>query len=370
MELRSVDCQNLDVRIAEQNPLGTGNKVVETGADADNQIGILAQCVCCQTAGNTDAADAQFKAVRQSGVASLCLGYRNVKLTSKLHNGFARFGVTNAAAGNQERLLCGLNQLYSLLYFICICAAAGDVMYTLLEEVIRILKALALYVLRQADADSTAVSGVGQYAECVNQCRHQLFRTGNAIPVLGNRLEAIGSGDAQVVRNFHLLQYRIRLAGCERVRREQQQRNVVDGCGQRCSYHVCCARADGRRASDDLAAVVLLRIRDSSMCHALLVSALIYTQTTRVFIQRLSQTNYHAVSKDGEDAVYERLLYAVKFDVLLVQELYNCLTYCHLCLAHNCFLLIHKHSSYIHNFCFAVPCFCCTQYTIFTKNKL
>ena len=209
--------------------------------------------------------------------------------------------------------------------------AACNVMYALLEEVIRKIEALTLYILRERDNCRAAVCGVGQDAHCIDHRAHQLLRTGNAIPVLGNRLEAVRSG--------HGLENRIRLTGCEVIGREQQQRDVVDGSGQCCGYHVCCANADGRGAGDDLAAVVLLCVADGGVCHALLVAALVNSQVARILFQRLSETDYHAVTEDCEHAVYEGFLFAVHLDVLLVQELDDRLTDCHSGFAHCVFLL-------------------------------
>ena len=84
---------------------------------------------------------------------------------------------------------------------------------------------------------------------------------------------------------------------------------------------------------------MLLCIRNCNMCHALLVAALVYSQMARILVQCLSKANYHAMSEDGKDTIYKGLLYAIKLNVLLVQELDNSLTYCHFGLTHNYFLL-------------------------------
>ena len=207
-------------------------------------------------------------------------------------------------------------------------------MDALLEEVVRIFIALALYVLRQGDDGGAAVCGIGQHAHRVDHCAHHLLRARNAVPVTRDRLEAVGCGHGQVVRYLELLEHRVRLTGCKRVRREQQQRQVVDRRGERCGYHVRCANTDRGRARDDLAAVVLLGIRDRCVRHALLVAALINTQVARILLQRLAKAHYHAVAEDREDAVHERFYLAVHLDVLLVQELDDRLTYCHFGFTH------------------------------------
>ena len=82
------------------------------------------------------------------------------------------------------------------------------------------------------------------------------------------------------------------------------------------------------------AAVVLLCVADGGVRHALLVAALVNSQVTRILFQRLSETDYHAVTEDREHAIYEGFLFAVHLDVLLVQELDDRLTDCHSGFAH------------------------------------
>ena len=267
-------------------------------------------------------------------MARLGLRYRDVERLAELHHGLAGLGVTDAAARDQHRLLRSLDHLNCLVHLVVVRDAAGNVMDALLEEVVRIFKALALYVLRQGDHCSAAVCGVGQHAHRVDHCAHYLLRARNTVPVLGDRLEAVGSGHGQVGRYLELLEHRIRLTGRERVRREQQQRDVVDRSGEGCGDHVRRADTDRGRARDDLAAVVLLCVADRSVRHALLVAALVYAEMARIFLKRLAEADDHAVAEDREDAVHERLYLAVHLDVLLVQELDDCLTYCHFGLTH------------------------------------
>ena len=103
MELGSIDCQNLNIRVAEQHPLGAGYEVVETSADTDNKVAVLAECVRRQTAGYADAADCQIKRIRQAGMAGLGLRNRNVERLAEVHCGLTGLGVTNAAACDEHR---------------------------------------------------------------------------------------------------------------------------------------------------------------------------------------------------------------------------------------------------------------------------
>ena len=105
MELGGVDGEHLNIRIAEQHPLGTGNEVIETGADTNNEVAVLAECVRRQTSGYADAADCQLKRIRQAGMAGLGLRNRNVERLAEVHCGLTGLGVTNAAACDEHRLL-------------------------------------------------------------------------------------------------------------------------------------------------------------------------------------------------------------------------------------------------------------------------
>ena len=146
----SIDCQNLNIRVAEQHPLGAGYEVVETSADTNNEVAVLAECVRRQTAGYADAADSQLERIRQAGVAGLCLRNRNVERLAEVHCGLTGLGVANAAACDEHRLLGGLDELDCLVNVVIISYAACNVMYALLEEVIRKIEAHPLYILRGA----------------------------------------------------------------------------------------------------------------------------------------------------------------------------------------------------------------------------
>ena len=251
-------------------------------------------------------------------MAGLGLGDRDAEGLTEVHDGLAGLGVAYAAARDDHGLLGRLDEADRLVDLVVVRDAAGDVMDALLEEVVREVKALALDVLGHGDDCGAAVCGVGQHAHGVDHRGHELLGARDAVPILCDRLEAVGRGHRQVAGDLELLEDRIRLTGGEGVRREEQKRQVVDGRGQRGGDHIGCADADGRRAGNDLAAVVLLGVGDGGVRHALLVAALVDAQVAGVFLQRLAQADDHAVPEDREDAVHERLLHAVKLDVLLV----------------------------------------------------
>ena len=79
---------------------------------------------------------------------------------------------------------------------------------------------------------------------------------------------------------------------------------------------------------------MLLGVADRGVGHALLVAALIHAQVPRILIERLAETDDHAVAENGEDAVHKRLHLAVHLNVLLVQELDDGLTDCHFGFTH------------------------------------
>ncbi|EGH66351.1 hypothetical protein PSYAC_15891 [Pseudomonas syringae pv. actinidiae str. M302091] len=66
---------------------------------------------------------------------------------------------------------------------------------------------------------------------------------------------------------------------------------------------------------------------DGGVAHALLVTALMNHQITAVLLQRLPKTQHIAVAEDGENARDELALYAVDFDILIIEKLHQGLSH-------------------------------------------
>jgi len=70
------------------------------------------------------------------------------------------------------------------------------------------------------------------------------------------------------------------------------------------------------------------------MRHALLVAALVHHQVAGVLFKGLAQAQHIAVAENGEHAGDELALYAVDFDVLVIQELHQGLGHGQSCCGH------------------------------------
>ena len=241
-----------------------------------------------------------------------------------------RFSVTNAAAADQERLLRVLDDLDSLLQCVLGDRTAVDAPYALLEEINRVVIGFCLYVLRQGDRNCTSVGGISQHAHRGDHVGHDLLRTVDAAPVLGDSLERVVRRDGQVLRLLHLLENRVRLAGRIDVARQDQNRDVVCGSGRSSGDHVARAGADGRGGREDLLAAHLLGIADSSQRHALLVLALIDNHVLELLLNAVGKADNVAVAGQHKDALDELVLNLVAIhvdvaDILVFEEADECL---------------------------------------------
>src|SRR5690606_25893411 len=96
---------------------GTGGEILETGADADDEIGLSRDRVCARRTGDADGPQIERMVPGQRRLAGLRLGDRD---RVAFHEGLQRLagtGVVHAAAGDDHRLagradeLCGFLEL-------------------------------------------------------------------------------------------------------------------------------------------------------------------------------------------------------------------------------------------------------------------
>ena len=207
-------------------------------------------------------------------------------------------------------------------------------MYPAGKEGFRIIPGFALDILRQAERDRTGFRRVGQHAHGVDAGAHQLFRTGDAIPVFTHRAKRVVSGNAEIVALFDLLQHRVRLAGRKHIARQQQQRDAVGGRGGGSGNHVRRAGANGGGAGNNLTTQGLSGKTGGDMRHPLLVTPLIDPHFTAILFKGLAHSQHVAVAKDSKDAFDELMLFAIDFQVLVIQELHQRLRHCQSQFAH------------------------------------
>jgi len=238
------------------------------------------------------------------------------------------FRVFDTAATDQERALGLLDRCDRTVERCLGDRAAIHVPDALLEEIIRVVVSFTFDVLRHRNADSAGVSPVGQDPEGIDAGRHQLLWALDTVPVLADGLECVVGCDGHGIREFELLQNRIRLAGGKGVTRQEQQGDSV-GCGcASCRNKVQGTGADRCGHGNNLAAVVLLGIANGRMGHALFVLALVESQAVVTLFEGLADTDDAAMAEDTEDTLDKLLFLAVKTDVLVVHELEQSLSHC------------------------------------------
>ena len=320
VERADVDRKDLHVRVLEA-PLGAGRKVGQTGADGDHEVRLFGNRVGSSAAGDADAAHVQRVVKGDLALAGLRFADGDIELFGKGEGRAPAFGIGHAAADNHHRLLCGFDQVGCRLRFPVGGQLAVDVPHALLQEIVGIVERFRLDVLRHGDADRAGVGGAGQNAHRIDAGGHQLFGALDAVPVFADGAEGVVRRRGNGVELLDLLQHRVGLAAGEGIAGKDEQRDAVRRRGAAGGDHVQRAGADRRRAGNDLAAVLLLRVGNRGVRHALLVVTLEVGQVVTALFERLADTDHAAVAEDAEDAFDELGFLAVKADVLVVEEL-------------------------------------------------
>ena len=199
----------------------------------------------------------------------------------------------------------------------------GDAMHSFCKKGSRIVIRFSLYVLRETNADRSAVRGIGQDAHGIDHRTHQLLRPLDSVPVFHHRLKGIIGGGRKRRALLQLLQHRIRLSGRIGVRWKKKEGDLVHGRRRRRNHHIGSAGSDRRGAGDDFSPVALFGIGDGTVAHSLLIPALHHLDTARIRVQRLSQSERDSMPEDGKKSFYKLGLFPVHADILLIQKLHN-----------------------------------------------
>ena len=327
MEAADIDGRKRYILIAEQ-PLGAGGEVCHAGADSDYAVRFLCDLVGRGGSGNTDAAQAVRMAGPQGALSSLRFTERKAELFTELLNLFARLGIAHAAADDDDRLFGSLDDFSDIFQFLFHRHRPGDPVYPLYEEAFRIVIRFSFHILRKGNRHRAGLSRVSQHAHRIDQRAHQLLGTLNPVPILADRLERIVRRNCKGVALLNLLQHRVRLSGRIGIRREYQQRNVVDRRGTAGGDHVGRAGADRGCAGDDLLPVILLRIRDCAVAHALFVSSLHHLDASGIRVKRFAESDRDSMAKQCEECLHELCFFSVSRHILLIQKLYDRLCRC------------------------------------------
>ena len=318
-----------------ENPFRGGGKIAEAGADADHQVGLFRQQVRRQAARLADAADVQGVRRDHRPLPGLGFGEGHPVALGETGQRFARAGVFHPAAADDQRFTAGFDGRHGVRQLRGAGRAAVETVHAARKEGFRVIPGFALHILRQAQRYRAGFRRVGQDAHGVDAGAHQLFRAGNAVPVFADCAESVIGADAEIVALFNLLEHRIRLAGGEDIARQQQQWDAVGAGGAGGGDHVGRSRTDGGGAGDNLPAQGLAGKTGGRVGHPLLVAPLIDAHIAAVLLQRLPQPQDVAMAENRENAFHELQLYAIHFQVLVIEELHQRLRRCQSQFAHD-----------------------------------
>jgi len=319
VELGHVDIEEAHVRILELG-LGGGGEVGVARADADHQVGLAGDDVGPQRPARADRAQAGGVVVGQRALAGLRLPDRDAGRLHEAAQDVRGVAVVDAAAGDDQRLAAGADPPGGAPQQGGVRPVAGDVPDAPPEEGRRVVTGHRLHVLRQGQRHRTGIRRGGQDTHGLRQGGQELLRAGQAIPVTGDRLEAVVDRDVLRMLPFKLLEHGGLEAPGEDVAGQQQHRDAVDGGGRRAGDHVGRAGADRRRAGEGLQAVLHLGVGHGNVHHRLLVAGLVVAEGVRVLLQGLPDAGHVAVAEDAPRPGEEGGFHPVTLDNLVLQE--------------------------------------------------
>ena len=227
-------------------------------------------------------------------------------------------GVDRAAAGDDQRSLRRRDQRRGALDRAPGGWPAPDRPHPLLEEGVGHLGRLRLE--SSGSASTTAPVSAGSVSTRIASSSDGTSCSGRVIrsKKRDTGLNASLAGHDPVVRRLDLLQHGVRRARRERVAREQQHRQPVDGRDRGAGDHVRRARTDRGGACPRREAIALARIGGGDVHHRLLVAGRDVAQVA--LRERLPQAGQVAVPEDAEAAGEERGDLAVTLHLLDREE--------------------------------------------------
>ena len=284
----------------------SGREVLQARAYCENQVRVCRELVRCSGAGHADRTDVERMVPGQGALAGLRLGDRNAVACRELRKHFARLGVMNAAACDEDRLLRACDQLCGRCELASVRSRSRWQMNALIEECSRIVPSFRLHILRERERDGSAFGGIGEHAERLRQTAQQLFRARDPVPIAGHRTKTVVGRDRGVVEIFDLLQHRIGSAAREHIAGQQQHGQPIDVRQRRRGHHVGRARADRSGARHELTPLHRFGIGDCRVRHRLFVVRTMRRQYVAHAGQRFAEPRDVTVAEDREHARNQR----------------------------------------------------------------
>ena len=328
VERAHVDGDEAHVRVVEQ-ALRRGGEVAHAGADRDHQVRLLGDARRRAGALHAVTAERPLRRTAQRALAGVGLAHRDAEPGGHGAQRVPRRRVVHAAAGDDQRPLCRLQQRHRLRDPFRGRRTAFDAPSALGEEVRRVVPGVRLHVLRQRQGHRAGLGRVGEHPHRLRQRGEKLFGAVDAVEEPAHRAKAVVHAHVRRGGVLQLLQHRPLVAGRVVVGGEQQHRHAVDGGGGRAGHHVGGAGPDRAGARQGLGAPHGAGEPGRGMHHRLLVAGLVVGQRSPTLLQGLPQAAHVAVAEDAEDGGYQPPPRTVQLAVLNRQVLHQCLPHGH-----------------------------------------
>ena len=140
-----------------------------------------------------------------SALSGLSLSERNVELLAEGFHSLSGFTVFYPSTYNDKRFLALRKGICQILHFFLRRRYSADSVYSLLEEIFRIIVSLSFHILAKSDSHRSALGRIGKDSHGLNQGGHNHFRSGNSVPVFAKWLKSIIGGNRKTVKVLQLL---------------------------------------------------------------------------------------------------------------------------------------------------------------------
>lgn len=317
-----VEVQEADVRRCEQG-VGGSREVRVAGADAYHQVGQAREFVRCRRARVADAADVLGVVVAQGALAGLGGGDGDTGRRGELRQRLLRAAVVDSAARDDQGAAGGTDRPYRFGQFVGVGGRAAYVPHAVGEELVRPVVRLGLNVLRESESYGACLDRVGEDPHRLQRRRDQRLGARDTVEVPRHRAQTVVDRHVTGVRDFELLEDRVRRAGREGVAGEEQDGEVVDRGERGTGDEVGRAGADRGRHSVRGETVGLPRVTDCRVHHGLFVAALVERHVVAVLDERLAEPGDVPVAEDAPGGLDQAAADAVPLGVLGGQEAYE-----------------------------------------------
>lgn len=317
-----VEVQEADVRRREQG-VGRRGEVRVAGADAYHQVGQTGEFVRRRRTRVSDAAHVLGVVVAQGALADLGGGDGDAGRRGELRQRLLGAAVVDSAARDDQGTAGGTDRPYRFGQFVGVGGRAAYVPHAVGEELVGPVVRLGLNVLRESESYGTCLDGVGEDPHRLQRSRDQRLGARDTVEVPRHRTQTVVDRHVAGVRDFELLEDRVRRAGREGVAGEKQDGEMVDRGERGTGDEVGRARADRRRHGVRGETVGLTGVANCRVDHGLFVAALVERHVVAVFDERLAEPGDVPVAEDAPGGLDQAAADAVPLGVLGGQEAYE-----------------------------------------------